>query len=305
MVMIRPAAAILVLALSMLLCRSAAGLPQPCRPPPLEILLTNDDGYRSPGIEALHEALQGAGHRVTRVAPAGNASGSSLSFSWKPLELIVDAKDPRIVGVAGGQPANAVVLAATTMYPARTGPDLVVSGINDGPNAGSLVALSGTVGAAMAAVLMLDPPVPAFAVSAARIGVEGSPEQVEHITEIADDFAGRLPKLLGWLCRTKDASRFDTVFNINYPAREATAIAGIAVAGLDDLRSIRVSYETSPDTTLRTARVERVRPPKGISSSDVSLLDRGFVTVTPLKPRFAAPESGLQELQHTLEDAGR
>ena len=69
----------------------------------------------------------------------------------------------------GGSPATAVVLAATALYPAGRRPDLVVSGINHGTNAGSLLALSGTMGAALAATMLLDPPVPGIAVNAERL----------------------------------------------------------------------------------------------------------------------------------------
>jgi len=56
-----------------------------CELEALNILLTNDDGYDSIGIVALHRALQNAGHRVTRVAPDRNYSGSSTSLT---LDLI-------------------------------------------------------------------------------------------------------------------------------------------------------------------------------------------------------------------------
>ncbi len=284
--------------------RAADAAPAPCRAAPLEILLTNDDGYRSPGIEALHKVLRDAGHHVTRVAPADNASGSSLSFSWEPLRIIVDPRNPRVVGVIGATPANAVVFAATTMFRAAPGPDLVISGINDGPNAGALVSMSGTVGAAMAATLMLDPPVPAIALSAARIGAKGGIEQTQQFADVARDFAGRLPNLLGALCAGPATGQFDTVFNINYPARKTAAIEGIAVAPLDDFRSIRVRYDAAADG-VHAPHIQRLEPSMKDAGTDVTLLERGYVTVTPLRARPAAAAMADQDLQERLGEGER
>jgi 5'-nucleotidase len=105
--------------------------PAICGSGPLEILLTNDDGYQAPGILALYDSLREAGHHVRLAAPTMNASGSSVSFTWSAVTVVRDPADPDTFGVAA-TPATAVVLAATALYPPGRGPDLVVSGINDG-----------------------------------------------------------------------------------------------------------------------------------------------------------------------------
>jgi 5'/3'-nucleotidase SurE len=129
-----------------------------CEPEALNILLTNDDGYDSIGIVALHRALQNAGHRVTRVAPNRNYSGSSTSLT---LDLIKAPQVPnqeftRIFAVSGS-PATSVLLGATALFTADQPAQLVISGINDGANLGPATPTSGTVGAAIAAIKLLNP----------------------------------------------------------------------------------------------------------------------------------------------------
>src|SRR5512139_1328616 len=105
------------------LAEAAADAPL-CGSGPLEILLTNDDGFEAPGIRALHSALRSAGHRVRLVAPAANASGTSSSFTWGRVTVTRSDSDEDVFGVAG-TPATAVVLGATALYPPGVRPDLV------------------------------------------------------------------------------------------------------------------------------------------------------------------------------------
>ena len=66
-----------LLALALLAGPAHAAETESCPTRALNVLLTNDDGYGTPGINALHQALTDAGHNVKRVAPARNFSGSS------------------------------------------------------------------------------------------------------------------------------------------------------------------------------------------------------------------------------------
>ena len=78
----------------------------------LHILLTNDDGYGAVGIETLKEALRGAGHRVTVVAPKGNRSGSSASITFGAIRVVEEATDEFS---ADGSPATCALLGLTAM----------------------------------------------------------------------------------------------------------------------------------------------------------------------------------------------
>jgi 5'-nucleotidase len=116
-----------------------------------QILLTNDDGIKSPGLWAAAEALDGLGF-VTVIAPRDQASGTGRSFpsiydgQVHEEKLMVNNKE-WTVHALGGTPAMAVLYGIFDLIPGK--PDLIVSGINYGLNVGSGVTISGTVGAAL------------------------------------------------------------------------------------------------------------------------------------------------------------
>ena len=129
-----------------------------------QILLTNDDGIRSPGLWAAAEALSALGY-VTVVAPREQSSGMGRSMPSTSDGIISEEKlevngQDWIVYAVGGTPAQAVQHGVLEIMNQR--PDLVVSGINYGENLGMGVSVSGTVGAAMEAVAM---GIPALAIS--------------------------------------------------------------------------------------------------------------------------------------------
>ncbi|HEX9024421.1 MAG TPA: 5'/3'-nucleotidase SurE [Geobacteraceae bacterium] len=131
----------------------------------MHIMVTNDDGIHAPGILALSQAL-GALGEVTVVAPdrERSAAGHSLTlhsplrvFELRPGFFAVD-----------GTPTDCVNMGIHSLLPFR--PELVVSGINHGPNLGDDITYSGTVAAAMEATLM---GIPAIAVSLAGRDPDG------------------------------------------------------------------------------------------------------------------------------------
>jgi 5'-nucleotidase len=126
----------------------------------MRILISNDDGYFSPGIAILADALRPLGE-VTVVAPERDRSGASNSLTLdRPLILRRAANGFMFVN---GTPTDCVHLAVTGLLEAL--PDLVVSGINLGANMGDDTIYSGTVAAAMEGFLL---GVPAIAVSLAN-----------------------------------------------------------------------------------------------------------------------------------------
>jgi 5'-nucleotidase len=128
------------------------------------VLLVNDDGIKSPGLFAAAEALSQISY-VTVAAPREQWSGAGRSHPLssdgmiKVKKLPVNGED-WVTYAVGGSPAQTVVHAIHELCPRR--PDLVVSGINYGENAGSGVTASGTVGAALEAASM---GIPALAIS--------------------------------------------------------------------------------------------------------------------------------------------
>src|SRR5271163_3675305 len=115
----------------------------------MRILLTNDDGVYAPGLRALRTALHKLGD-VTVVAPVGEQSAVGHSITLLTPLLVQEVLDDeqRPMGWAvEGRPADCVKLALMELLPKR--PDVVVSGLNAGSNAGINILYSGTVAAAI------------------------------------------------------------------------------------------------------------------------------------------------------------
>lgn len=121
-----------------------------------QILLTNDDGIKSPGLWAAAEALSELGY-VTVVAPREQSSGMGRSLPITS-DGIIQEERLQIKGqnwpvyAVGGTPAQAVLHGILEIMPQK--PDIVVSGINYGANLGTGITISGTVGAAMEAAAL-------------------------------------------------------------------------------------------------------------------------------------------------------
>src|SRR5581483_10647802 len=114
----------------------------------MRILLTNDDGVYAPGLRALRKELLKLGD-VTVVAPAGEQSAVGHSITLlAPLlaQEVLDENEHPLGWAVEGRPADCVKLALLELL--KEPPDLVVSGLNAGSNAGINVLYSGTVAAA-------------------------------------------------------------------------------------------------------------------------------------------------------------
>ena len=121
------------------------------------ILLSNDDGIQSEGLTSLEESLRGIGEIYTVAPDRAQSSMSHALTLHRPLR--VNEITPRRLSV-DGTPVDCVKLALTGLLPVR--PNLVVSGINKGPNLGDDIIYSGTVSAAIEGALL---GIPAIAVS--------------------------------------------------------------------------------------------------------------------------------------------
>ncbi|MBI1995133.1 MAG: 5'/3'-nucleotidase SurE [Deltaproteobacteria bacterium] len=121
------------------------------------ILLSNDDGIQSEGLTALDDALRSVADVYTVAPDRAQSSMSHALTLHRPLR--VNELGPRRLSV-DGTPVDCVKLALTGLLPVR--PDLVISGINKGPNLGDDIIYSGTVSAAIEGALL---GLPAIAVS--------------------------------------------------------------------------------------------------------------------------------------------
>lgn len=127
----------------------------------MKILLTNDDGIHAEGLLALYQYLRPY-HQVTVIAPDRERSGVSHAIS---LDLPLRVQKIKVSGMmsVNGTPADCVKLGLVELLDHK--PDIVISGINPGPNVGAYITYSGTVAGAREAVLC---GVPAMAVSVQR-----------------------------------------------------------------------------------------------------------------------------------------
>ncbi|MYN04795.1 5'/3'-nucleotidase SurE [Pseudoduganella sp. DS3] len=150
----------------------------------MRILISNDDGYLAPGINALAEALQPIADIVV-VAPDSNRSGASNSLTLdRPLSVHKAANGFFFVN---GTPTDCVHVALTGLL--DTLPDLVVSGINNGPNMGDDTLYSGTVAAATEGYLF---GIPAIAFSQGSYGWT----HIDDAARVARDLVQRYMELL-------------------------------------------------------------------------------------------------------------
>jgi 5'-nucleotidase len=182
-----------------------------------QILLTNDDGIRSPGLWAAAAALSKLGF-VTVAAPREQSSGTGRSLPTTSDGIIrreilnINGQDWTVYAV-GGTPAQAVQHGLLEIMPHR--PDLVVSGINYGENVASGITISGTVGAAMEAASM---GIPGLAVSLET----DKAHHLSYSTEVDFSTAAWFTEYFGRLLLEKKLPSGVELLKVDVPA-DATA----------------------------------------------------------------------------------
>lgn len=177
----------------------------------MRILLSNDDGYFSPGLATLAKALEPLAE-VTVVAPERDRSGASNSLTLdRPLML---RQAPSGFYFVNGTPTDCVHLAVTGMLDNL--PDMIISGINHGANMGDDTIYSGTVAAATEGFLL---GIPAMAVSLANI----EDGHFETAASVVVDLVSRYQKS-PW----EEA----TLLNINIPDLPRESLQGIEITRL-------------------------------------------------------------------------
>ncbi len=229
------------------------------------ILLTNDDGIESPGIQALAEALREVG-QVHVVAPCGERSGSSMSVALRDaLRVRPIRRDGEMLGhCVDTTPAGTVMLAITALSP-EGGFDLVVSGINRGANVGTASHMSGTVGGAMMGALYGLPAI------AASLGSSGAnfDYPARFVATFIEEMRQR-PSMPG------------VVFSINIPRSTEAEIAGVAVEKMGGIH-LRVAYEESQSGPEQRTFLPRIGLETDVpAGTDTDAFLRDMITITPL-----------------------
>ncbi len=229
----------------------------------MRILLSNDDGYFSPGLAALERALSPLG-KVTVVAPERDRSGASNSLTLdRPLSV---RQAPSGFYYVNGTPTDCVHLAVTGLLPEL--PDVVVSGINDGANMGDDTIYSGTVAAATEGFLL---GIPSIAVSL----VSGKNDHFDTAARVAAELVLRFGQ-----------HRIDqpVLLNVNVPDVLYEALRGFKVTRLGKRHKAEpVVKATNPrgDTVYWVGAAGRAQDAG--EGTDFHATTAQMVSVTPLQ----------------------
>ncbi len=226
------------------------------------LFITNDDGYDAKGIQVLCEALADLGDLFV-VAPAAeqSASSHSLTVSRRIATVRVKERHYKVVGT----PTDSVLLGILGMLGRK--PDLLVSGINHGPNMGEDVTYSGTVAAAIEGTIL---GVPSMAVSSLQRNLSDT-ETIGRIARVVVESALRLGVPPGCL------------LNVNIPDPDIAPVKGIRVTKLGSrVYENLLETEEGEDGEVYY-RVGGEDPGWKIDDgTDIAAVRMGYVSVTPL-----------------------
>jgi len=228
----------------------------------VRILLSNDDGYFAPGLEQLAIALRPHAE-ITVVAPERDRSGASNSLTLdRPLSV---RKAPSGFLFVNGTPTDCVHLAVTGLLDPL--PDMVISGINHGPNMGDDTIYSGTVAAATEGYLL---GIPSIAVSLAS----KSGTHFETAAKVAVDLVLRYARhpTAVWL------------LNVNVPDLPLASVGGVRTTRLGR------RHKAEDVVPMRTPRGETVywvgaagAAADAGQGTDFYTVESGYVSITPLQ----------------------
>ncbi len=248
----------------------------------MKILLTNDDGIFAPGLSAIYKELVNIGDVIV-VAPSDSRSGAShsVTFSRPMLCNKVNINDLFTGYSVQGSPADCVKLAVMELH--KEPLDLVVSGINNGANAGVNVYYSGTVAAAMEGAFLRIPSV------ALSLSVEEPMDFEKGAKYCIRVLQNLLPIKKG------------EVVNINIPHLSKGKPKGIHVVPQSS-NGFAESFLTQRNELgqtefLLTGMLHR----DDNSPSDIRSLEEGFITVTALTPDMTHKRN-TEQLKDKLSD---
>ena len=227
----------------------------------MNILLTNDDGYDRQGISLLAKAL-GRNHNVCIVAPDGNRSGFAHGFTLHdPVRF---RRVAECVWACSGTPADCVSITTHGIF--NFDPDMIISGINYGPNLGTDIIYSGTAAAAREGAFK---GIPSVAVSLAK---REAPFDFIHSVDFIEQNVSSFLKL--W-----DKDHF---LNINIPSKPNKPFEAVITNPCQ--RKYIDSYQCFTDPrgdlfTFMDGDIDVSHPEKG---SDLEAVEQGLVSLSPI-----------------------
>ena len=254
------------------------------------ILITNDDGIDAPGLRHLARAAARQGLDIVVAAPLTEASGTSAAMTAveKNGKIVVSQRElPGVRNVpaygVAASPAFIVLLALRNAF--GPPPQIVLSGINRGANAGAALVHSGTVGATLTAshaglhglAVSLDVLSPANGTAASGGQAIADLEHADDENRHWDSAAGLAMKLLPTLTHTPPG----TVLNLNVPDLHVDGIRGLRRATLARFGQVQMSIAEAGEGFVRTAVQAADEPLE--PGTDLAALADGFAVVTPIR----------------------
>lgn len=261
----------------------------------MRILVTNDDGINAPGLavlEAIAHDVAGGDGEVWVVAPAFEQSGVAHAISYTHPTMIAEMGPRRFA--AEGSPADCVLAGLYDVMPDAR-PDLVLSGVNRGNNAGENVLYSGTIGGAMEAALQ---GLPAIALSQfygpANAGLD---DPFEAAAVHGAETVRRLMAPEMW-----DEDEYRLFYNVNFPPVPAEAVKGLRATrqGFRPDTGFSVEPHVSPSGRRFLWARGAMQAVETGPGSDVSENLAGYISVTPLRADLTAHDR-LGDLRTRLE----
>jgi len=231
----------------------------------MRILISNDDGIHAPGIGVLQKSVRDLGETFV-VAPDAERSavGHAITLS-DPIKARRIRRDDFEGYAVGGTPADSVKLAVCALLPGPA--DLVISGINLGPNAGISVIYSGTVSAATEGTIL---GIPSMAIS------------LNTFRDPIWDTAARVARRLARQLMGNPLPR-GVLLNVNVPNLPYEKLAGYAATRMAESRFVE-TFDRRADPRGNVyywmdGYLERTGEREG---TDLDALERGFVSLTPI-----------------------
>ncbi len=237
----------------------------------MRILVTNDDGIHAEGLDVCEQIARLLSDDVWVIAPEYDQSGVAHSLSLNdPLRLRQVAERRFAVR---GTPTDCIIMGARHLLNGKA-PDLVLSGVNRGRNAGEDVIYSGTIAGAMEGTIL---GIPSVALSQAYLSRSDRPPHWGTSLRYAPDIIRRV---------LAEGLPNDVLVNINFPNCPPEDVKGIAVASQGRRRQERLHIDERHDgrgNPYYWIAYVRQNAVKAADGTDLAALDERCIAVTPLK----------------------
>ena len=232
----------------------------------MKILLTNDDGIYAQGLYAVYQELKRIG-QVTVVAPDSERSsvGHGITLAHPILVKKINRKG-RFFGYGiSGTPADCVKFGISVILKKK--PDVIISGINQGPNDGCSVFYSGTVAGAREGAILGVPSIAASLGTFIKQDFSAAAKFIAKLAKALPDF--KLPR--------------QTFLSVNIPAQKLRDIKGVKITrqGLEPIHGI---FQKRHDPNFRSYYWVTGKAPafKNDMTVDTYTLSKNYITITPI-----------------------